>query len=136
VVVSLKPNLSFRLQEAADEFMILNMEEVTGDEPPPIDRYGRIKTVPGDTKKRHREEPYDEFQILRKAIEKAERDQNTAPVPWIVVRDEYFLREARMTTEDADRFIQSLSKAGFAELMRRTVPGKGTCLYVSLPRVR
>lgn len=134
IVVSLKPNLSFRLQEAADEAIILNADELTGDEPLPTDRY-KSGLLTGQYRKKHREEPYDEFQFLIKSIQLAERDQNVSPIAWSVVRDEYFLKQAKMTVPEADKFIHSLSEAGYVQLIRRTIPGKGTFLFVGLSRL-
>ncbi|MDQ7821208.1 MAG: NYN domain-containing protein [Candidatus Eremiobacteraeota bacterium] len=135
VVMSLQPNLSFRLQEAADEFVILNIEEITGSEPPPIDTYGRGRIVPRLSLKKRQGESVDHFQALRMAIEEAQRDQNTPSVPWSVVRDEYFLRVVSMTVEEANRFLEMVSGAGYVEAARRSVAGIGAVLYIKLSKI-
>ncbi len=114
IVVSLKPNLSFRLQEAADEFIVLNCDQITGEEPPPLDTYGRDRRMARrQSQEPKRREPEDEFQLLRKSIEKAQRDQNMSPILWNVVRDEYFLNDTRMTAEEANAFVHQLQEGGF-----------------------
>jgi uncharacterized LabA/DUF88 family protein len=135
VVVSLKPNLSFRLQEAADEFMILNYEQITGDEPPPLDTYQKDRRMARRQQQSPSyREPEDEFQLLRKSIERAERDQNMSPILWNVVRDEYFLKETRMTLDEANVFMQQLQEVGFVKLIKKAVPGKGIFSFIELPR--
>ncbi len=64
----------------------------------------------------------------------AERDQGAAPVPWTVVRDEYFLRMTAMDEAGADRFVRQLSDAGFVNYVSRRARSGGRVAYVSIPR--
>jgi uncharacterized LabA/DUF88 family protein len=131
IVLSLKPSLGLRLQEAADEVIVLKWEEITGDEPPPVDTYRTLQKRMQDGRPAKRDRP-DEFQALLRAVGEAEKEQGRRPVPWAVVRDEYFLREIAMTPAAADEFVQSLAKAGFVSLVRRSIPGRGAHTYVTI----
>lgn len=134
IVVSLKPNLSFRLREAADEFYVLTFDELEGSEPPPHDSYRTGKAIPRQENGRSAGRATDdEFQILCRCIDRAEKDQGFRPVQWKVVRDEYFLREVHTSPEEADRFVSQLADSGFVVLKKQTVKGKGIFTMISLP---
>ncbi len=134
IVVSLKPNLSFRLREAADECHVLTFEELEGAEPPPIDSYKTGRALPRQESARGAGKGTDdEFQILCQCIERAEKEQGFAPVAWKVVRDEYFLREVHTSPEEADRFVSQLAESGFIILKKQAVKGKGIYTLISLP---
>jgi uncharacterized LabA/DUF88 family protein len=135
-IVSLRPNLSFRLREAADEYSILEHNEITGDEPLPIDTYQAWRRSE-QRKSRHSSidggEPEDEFQLLIASILEAQKDQKISPVLWSVVRDEYFLKKRHFSVMEADAFMQSFSDAGFVEIMKKRIPGRGIHTYISIP---
>lgn len=129
-VLALKPNLSFRLREAADDYIVWGVDDISGDEALPVDSYRRLAkaaAVPG------RAQPEDPYQVLRRAVRLAERDQGAAPVPWPVIRDEYFLKMVDMNAAEADRFTRELDKAGFATLRRRKLADGGSQAYLTIP---
>ncbi|MHB2017636.1 MAG: NYN domain-containing protein [Candidatus Xenobia bacterium] len=131
-VVSLRPNLSFRLREAADDYIVWGLDEISGDEQLPVTSYRRLAqpaaTAPGALPS---EDPY---QVLRRAVRLAERDQGMVPVSWRVIRDEYFLKMVRMSETEADRFTRELARAGFATLVYRRLRDGSQQAYLSLPR--
>jgi uncharacterized LabA/DUF88 family protein len=130
-VLALKPNLSFRLREAADDYIVWSFDDVTGDESMVVDSYKRLAqaaVVPG---RAQQEEPY---QVLLRAVRLAERDQGAGPVPWAVIRDEYFLKMVRMSSDEADRFVRELDKAGFVTMRKRKHRDGALHAYLSVPR--
>lgn len=130
-VVALKPNLSWRLREAADDYVVWSLEEITGDEPLPMQSYRRLTQAVATPGREHAEDP---FQVLLRAVRLAERDQGVAPVSWRLVRDEYFLRMSPMSEADADKFVRTLSDAGFVNLVSRRMRDGGSQAFVSVPR--
>ncbi|HEY3998667.1 MAG TPA: NYN domain-containing protein [Candidatus Xenobia bacterium] len=129
-VVALRPNLSYRLREAADEYIVWSLEEITGDDAMPVTSYRRLAQT-GSPSHPPTEDPY---QALRRAVRLAERDQGIVPVAWPVIRDEYFLKMVRMSTVEADRFTKELAQAGFANLVYRRHRDGSQNAYLSLPR--
>lgn len=128
-VISLRPNLSFRLREAADECIVWSLDEIVGDEAMPVTSYRRLTQPPN-----HAPPPEDPYQALRRAVRLAERDQGMGPVAWSVIRDEYFLKMVRMSAPEADRFTRELARAGFATLVYRRQRDGSQHAYLSLPR--
>lgn len=134
IVISLKPNLSFRLREAADECHVLTFDELEGAEPLPYDSYRTGRALPRQKGERAPgKAAEDEFQILCRCIERAEKEQGFKPMSWKVVRDEYFLNEVHTSPEEADRFISQLAESGFLVLKKQVVKGKGIYTMISLP---
>lgn len=129
-VVALQPNLSWRLREAADDYVVWGFEDITGDEPLPMQSYRRLTQAVAPLKKAEGEDPY---QVLLRAVRQAERDQGTAPVPWRVIRDEYFLRMTPIGEAEADKFAHSLADAGFVTLVRRKQRNGSSEAYLSVP---
>jgi len=130
-VVALKPDLSWRLREAADDYVVWSFEEISGDEPLPMQSYRHLTAVVSTPGRTAAEDP---FQVLLRAVRMAERDQGVAPVLWTVVRDEYFLRMTEMPGTEADRFVRSLATAGFVNLASQRMRDGTTRTYVSIPR--
>jgi hypothetical protein len=130
-VVSLRPNLSFRLREAADECVVWSLEEIVGEETMPVTSYRRLVQPPHHHQPTASEDPY---QALRRAVRLAERDQGVEPVAWPVIRDEYFLKMVRMTETEADKFTRELARAGFATLVFRRQRDGSQHAFLSLPR--
>ncbi len=128
-VVALKPNLSFRLREAADDFIVWSFEDITGDEPLSTS-YRRLVTPPVP-RGRQDEDPY---QVLLRAVRLAERDQGVAPVTWRLIRDEYFLRMLPITEGDADRFVRELDRAGFVTVVSRRSRDGQSQVFLNIPR--
>lgn len=134
IVISLKPNLSFRLREAADECHVLTFEELEGTEPIPYDSYRTGRALPRQKGRRApRKAAEDEFQILCSCIEMAEKEQGFRPVSWKVVRDEYFLKEVQTSSDEADRFVGQLAESGFVILKKQALQGKAIHTTISLP---
>jgi len=133
IVVALKPSFSFRLREAADEHIVWSFSDITGDEPLPVQSYRRLTqgAAPASASRTVAEEPYD---ILRRAVRLAERDQGVSPVPWRVIRDEYFLRMTRMTEAAADDLVRLFDQEGFVTLVRRKARDGTSQAYLSIPR--
>lgn len=130
-VVSLKPSLSFRLQQAADEVLVWSFDDITGDESIPVQSYRRIAQVAAPAHIPHAEDPY---QVLMRAVRLAEREQGVAPVSWRVIRDEYFLRWTRMSETEADRFAWQLNEGGFVTMVKRRQRDGTLQIYLSIPR--
>jgi uncharacterized LabA/DUF88 family protein len=135
-IVSLRPNLSFRLREAADEYIVLEHNDITGEEPFPIDTYQAWRRA--EQRKSHKSstdarEAEDEFQLLIASIVEAEKDQKIRPVLWSVVRDEYFLKKKHLSVQEADAFVQSFNDAGFVELRKQRITGRGIVTFISVP---
>lgn len=127
-VVSLKPSLSYRLQNAADDYIVCTLDDVSGAEVLPTP----YRRLPAEAPRRKGEqEPY---QILVECISLAEQDQNVRPVPWRVVRDKFFLTHVRMNPEEADQFARDWAQAGFLDLTSRKGPGNRTEAYISIPK--
>jgi hypothetical protein len=129
-VVALKPNLSFRLREASDDYIVWDFDDITGDEPMPAIAYRRV-AQPRVAAGRQGE---DSYQVLMRAVRCAERDQGATPVPWRIVRDEYFLRMTPMAQEEADRFLRELDRAGFVTVITRRARDGSLQPYLSIPR--
>lgn len=128
-VVAARVNLSYRLQEAADDYVVCGLEDITGASAPLVGKYRQLPMARSQLAVAE-----DPFQVLRRAIREAERDGGRAPAPWVVVRDEYFLRMTTMLADEADRFVRDLSGAGFVTLVsRKDVTGRSVS-YVSLPK--
>lgn len=130
-VVSLKPSLSFRLREAADDVLVWGFEDITGDDPLPAVSYRRLAQVGVPVGARQEEDP---FQVLMRAVRLAEREQGPAPVAWRVIRDEYFLRMTRMPQAEADKFMWQLSEWGWVTAVKRPQRDGSTQTFVSVPR--
>ncbi|MEW6279534.1 MAG: NYN domain-containing protein [Candidatus Eremiobacterota bacterium] len=126
-VVALKPSLSYRLQAAADDYVVCNLEDVSGPEVLPTP----YRILPGEPRRKGEQEPY---QILREAISLAEQDQGTRPVPWRLVRDRFFLPSVRMNPEEADQFAREWAEAGFLDLASRKGADGRIQAYISIPK--
>jgi hypothetical protein len=129
-VVALKANLSYRLQEAADDYVVCGLEDLTGSSPLIPGKYRKLPMARSQTVTAEE----DSFQVLRRAIREAEKDGGRSPALWQVVRDEYFLRMTTMRAEDADRFARDLAEAGFLTLVSRKDISGRSWTFVSLPK--
>ncbi len=126
-VVSLKPSLSYRLQTAADDYIVCTLDDVSGAEVLPTP----YRRLPAEPRRKGEQEPY---QILCECIGLAEQDQGTRPVPWRVVRDKFFLSHVQMNPEEADQFAREWAQAGFLDLSSRKGPTNRTEAYISVPK--
>lgn len=130
-VVALRPNLSLRLSEAADECVVWSFQDIVGDESLPESSYRRFEEVVKTPRRAQGEEPY---QVLLRAVRLAERDQGMTPVAWVTIRDEYFRRMVTMAQDEADRFVDMLAEAGFVSLVRQRGRDGRSRTWLSIPR--
>lgn len=130
-VVALRPNLSFRLSQAADECVVWGFADIVGDEALPESVYRRFEDVVRTPRRSQGEEPY---QVLLRAVRTAERDQGVSPVAWVTIRDEYFRRMVVMAEDEADRFVDMLAEAGFVSLVRQKGRDGRSRAWLSIPR--
>jgi uncharacterized LabA/DUF88 family protein len=128
-VVALKANLNYRLQEAADDYVVCGLEDITGSSPLPPGNYRHMPMARSQAVVQE-----DPFLVLRRAIREAEKDGGRSPAPWVVVRDEYFLRMTTMLADEADRFVRDLSEAGFVTLVSRKDARGRSISYLSVPQ--
>jgi uncharacterized LabA/DUF88 family protein len=129
-VVSLRPSLSLRLSEAADECIIWGVPDISGVDSLPEAAYRRFEEVVRGPGRAVGEDP---FQVLMRAVRMAERDQGVAPVSWVIIRDEYFRKMASMSEDESDRFADMLSRAGFLTMVRKRGKDGKSHTYVSIP---
>lgn len=126
-VVSLKPSLSYRLQTAADDYIVCTLDDVSGAEVLPTP----YRRLPAEPRRKGEQEPY---QILVECIGLAEQDHGTRPVPWRLVRDKFFLAHVQMNPEEADQFAREWAQAGFLDLVNRKGPTSRVEAYISIPK--
>ena len=130
-VVALRPNLSLRLSEAADECVVWGLQDIVGDESLPEASYRRFEELVKTPRRAQGEEPY---QVLLRAVRLAERDQGITPVAWVTIRDEYFRRMVTMAQDEADRFVDMLAEAGFVSLVRQRGRDGRSRTWLNIPR--
>jgi uncharacterized LabA/DUF88 family protein len=131
-VVALKPSLSYRLGQAAEEHFVWSFEDVCGPHGLPSPSYSRMvaSSSPAGAEGTGSE---DLYQALLRLVRKAVRDHHVPAVLWSVVRDEYLCRSVRIAPAKADEVAHQLHQGGFVSLVKQTRNGKSD-LYISVPR--
>jgi len=129
-VVAMQANLSYRLQEAADDYVICSPEDLAGPAGAPRG-YRTLAEVRVGPERERSEDPY---QVLCRMVRLAEKDQGRQPVPWKVVREEYLARTLDMPLEELDRFVRELAEAGFVNLVSRKDKLGRSQSFISIPR--
>lgn len=129
-IVAMQANLSFRLQEAADDYVVVSPEELAGAAGAPRG-YRNLAEIRVGPERERSEDPY---QVLCRMVRLAEKDQGRQPVPWKVVREEYMARTLDMPLDELDRFVRELHEAGFVNLVSRKDKMGRSQSFISIPR--
>jgi uncharacterized LabA/DUF88 family protein len=115
-VVCLRGSLSYRLSEAANQVVLWELEDISGEDSFPLvsgrsaPRSARVQAA------RPSEDPFD---VLRRAVDQAEAELGSRPVDWETVRDEYYLPMTSCDRNEADLFVRQLAEVGYVSLVAR-----------------
>lgn len=129
-VVSLRNALSYRLNQAADQSVLWEPEEISGKDSFPLTPPRRAPRVsPG----LQRQPDRTELDMLRDAVRRAEEETGAGPIAWEVIRDEYYMPMARCDADEADALVRDLAAAGFVLLEPRRQANGSKRVYLRLP---
>lgn len=129
-VVSLAKALSYRLNQAADQSILWEPEEISGKDAFPLTPPRRAPRVSPGLK---HQPDRDELEMLRDAVRRAEAETGAGPVPWEIIRDEYYRPMAGGDPEEADVLVRSFAEAGFVLLEHRRLANGSKRYFLRLP---
>jgi len=121
-MVSLTSGASYRLREAADQCVLWELEDISGEESYPLKP---SRQAPRGPQLPQPSPADDEFEVLKLAYRQARAEQSQGPLQWELIRDQYYLPMlGRGDTAEADLFIRQLAEYGYVTLQpQRTLRG-------------